>query len=272
MIRKLEYAVPPEFAGRTVLSFLRANGYSARVITGLKQNPHGIMLRNKKVTVQKTLKAGDTLVIYIRDKAGENVVPRDIPLDIPFEDRDVAVVNKPAGMATHPSQDNYDTSLANALAFHFQSRGEDVTVRSVNRLDKNTSGLVLIAKNQLAAAKLSAELKNGGVHKEYLALVEGVPDDCGTVDAPIARAPGSTIERMVSESGERAVTHYKRSCSRAGFRFCGSRSQRGAPIRSACICPISGTRWRATFCTAPSFRAVCSATRSTPRGCPSPTR
>ena len=209
MIRKLEYAVPPEFAGRTVLSFLRANGYSARVITGLKQNPHGIMLRNKKVTVQKTLKAGDTLVIYIRDKAGENVVPRDIPLDIPFEDRDVAVVNKPAGMATHPSQDNYDTSLANALAFHFQSRGEDVTVRSVNRLDKNTSGLVLIAKNQLAAAKLSAELKNGGVHKEYLALVEGVPDDCGTVDAPIARAPGSTIERMVSESGERAVTHYK---------------------------------------------------------------
>lgn len=209
MIRKLEYTVDPEFAGRTVLSFLRSKGYSARVITGLKKNPHGIMLRNKKVTVQKTLKGGDRLTVYIRDVAGDNVVPRDIPLDVPYEDRDVAVVNKPAGMATHPSQDNYDSSLANALAYRFSQRGEDCTVRAVNRLDKNTSGLILIAKNRLAAAVLSNELKSGGIAKQYLALVEGVPDKSGTVDAPIARAPGSTIERRVSEDGERAVTHYE---------------------------------------------------------------
>ena len=209
MIRKLEYEIDESFHGKTVLVFLKAQGFSSRIIKDIKYNPHGILIRNKKVTVQKQLKRGDKLTVYIREKEESSVVPRELPLDIVYEDRDVIVCNKPPFMATHPSQDNYDTTLANALAFYFLQKNDDCIIRSVNRLDKNTSGIILIAKNALAAGILSDDLRDKRIEREYIAFVEGRVDGDGTVDAPIARAEGSTIKRCVDfNNGERAVTHY----------------------------------------------------------------
>lgn len=209
MIRKLEYIVDESFHGKTVLSFLRAQGFSSRIIKDIKYNPHGILVRNKKVTVQKTLKKGDRLTVYIREKDEGTVVPREYPLDIVYEDRDVIVINKPPFMATHPSQDNYDNTLANALAFYFEKNNEKCIIRSVNRLDKNTSGIILVAKNALAAGILSDDLKDKRIERQYLAIVEGRIDADGTVDAPIGRCDGSTIKRCVCDDGDRAITHFE---------------------------------------------------------------
>lgn len=210
MIRKLVYEIPEEFDKKPVQNFLRAQGFSSRMIKDLKKNPHGILIGNKKCTALKLLKKGDRLTVYIKEKNAGGATPVDLPLDIVYEDKDVVVCNKPPFMATHPSQNNRETSLANALAFHFEKNGEDCPVRPVNRLDKNTSGLILIAKNAHASGVLSGDLKEKKIQREYLAFVEGCPDaDSGTVDAPIARCEGSTIARCVDfEKGERAVTHY----------------------------------------------------------------
>lgn len=211
MTRKLEFVIDESFSQKTVLTFLKAQGFSSRIIKDIKYNPHGILIRNKKVTVQKTLKKGDKLTVYIREKEGESAVPRDIPLDIIYEDRDVIVVNKPPFMATHPSQNNYDTTLANALTHHFLKNGDDCAVRSVNRLDKNTSGIILVAKNALSAGILSTDLKENKIHREYLAVIEGCPEQkSGVITAPIARAEGSAIKRCVDfQKGESAITHYE---------------------------------------------------------------
>ncbi len=209
MIRKLEFDIDENFHGKTVLVFLKAQGFSSRIIKDIKYNPHGILIRNKKVTVQKQLKRGDKLTVYIREKDETSVVPRELPLDIVYEDRDVIVCNKPPFMATHPSQDNFDSTLANALAYYFKQKNDDCIIRSVNRLDKNTSGIILVAKNALAAGILSDDLREKKIKREYIAIVEGDIECDGTVDAPIARAENSTIKRCVDfEKGERAVTHY----------------------------------------------------------------
>lgn len=212
MIRKLIYDIDAEFDKKTVQTFLKSRGFSSRMLKELKKNPHGILIGNKKCTALKTLKKGDKLTVYIKENGpSENITPVELPVDIVYEDKDVLVCNKPPFMATHPSQNNRETSLANALVFHFMKNNEQLTVRPVNRLDKNTSGLILVAKNAHASGVLSTDLKSKKVEREYLAFIEGCPDNMqGTVDAPIARKTGSTIERCVDfEKGETAVTHYE---------------------------------------------------------------
>ncbi len=210
MIRKLQYEIGQDFDKKQVQVFLRAHGFSSRMIKDLKKNPHGILIGNKKCTALKLLKKGDRLTVYIKEtNSNETIVPFDFPLDIVYEDKDVAVVNKPPFMATHPSQNNRNDSLANALRFHFDKNGQDCAIRPVNRLDKNTSGLILVAKNAHASGVLSNDLKAGRIQRTYLAFVEGAPEcDSATITAPIARQSGSTIKRQVDfEKGERAITH-----------------------------------------------------------------
>lgn len=210
MIRKLQFTAGEEFAGMPVLALLRANRFSTRTIKELKNTPRALLIGNKKATVLKTLKKGDVVTVYIHDRISENIAEAELPIDILYEDRDVMVINKPPFMATHPSQDNFDTSLVNACAYHLRKNGEDCTVRPVNRLDKNTSGVILIAKNAYASAILSDDLKTKKVKREYLALVEGEMEGGGRIDAPIARAEGSTIAREVNfDRGDRAVTNYR---------------------------------------------------------------
>ena len=121
------------------------------------------------------------------------------------------VINKPADMPVHPSINNHDNTLANAVMYYFQKKGEPFVYRCINRLDRDTSGLLLLAKNMFSAAVLYRQSAERKIHREYLAIAAGETPEDGIIDAPIARAEDSAIMRCVDfYSGERAVTHYKR--------------------------------------------------------------
>ena len=212
--RKITYQIEEADAGRTVLSFLKERGFSTRVLAGLKRNPYGITIGKKRVTVQKQLKKGDTLTVRIANKesqvANEHIPPVEMPLAVVYEDEDVLVLNKPPRLATHPSLGNHGNTLANGVAYYMQSKGKEFVFRPVHRLDKDTSGAILLGKNAHSAGVLGEDLKAKKVSRSYLAILEGIlPEKKGMVDAPIARKDGSVLARTVDPKGDRAVTHYE---------------------------------------------------------------
>lgn len=174
--------------------------------------PESILLDGRWEYMRTVLKAGDTLTVHVQEEASsEKIPPVNLPLDIIYEDEDIMVINKPADMPIHPSLNNYYNSLANGLAWYFERQNKPFIFRCVNRLDRDTSGLTIIAKHILSGGILSSMVTNRVIHREYRAIVRGkvTPAD-GTIDAPIARVGDSIIERCVNfEKGERAVTHYR---------------------------------------------------------------
>ena len=217
-VRKLEYKIDEKWDGKTVKSLLQHEGFSSRMISGLKKNPKGICIGNKKVTVLKVLHAGDTLIVRVRnrpeDEAADRVVPADIPIDILYEDEDIIVVNKPADLPTHSAQNNHDRTLGNALAFYWQQHGKRYIYRPVSRLDKDTTGAIIVAKNAHAAGKLSGALKERDIHRQYIAIVSGQLEGEGVIDRPILRCEDSIIKRKVGTSDQeneqtKAITHFK---------------------------------------------------------------
>lgn len=165
------------------------------------------------------LSEGDELLVRIREReSSKQVVPVKLPIDIVYEDEDLLVINKAAEMPVHPSRNNFDNSLGNALAWYFREKGQPFVFRCINRLDRDTSGLTVVAKHMVSAAVLSRmvaqktdkETKNK-MTREYLAIVDGIfePHE-GIVSAPIARKEDRCLMRAVDfEKGERAVTHYR---------------------------------------------------------------
>lgn len=208
MVKKIEIQIDTALHGRKIRYILRNHmGFSAALVRRLKAAPDGILLNGQTAKQDTEVQAGDTLVLTICDKPSENIVPREIPLDILYEDEDVIAVNKPRSMPTHPSQNHHTDTLANAISYYF--RGQDFTFRVITRLDRDTSGVVLIAKNPLAAQILSCDMQNGEIRKEYAAAVCGEPKPrAGTVSAPIKRQADSVILRGVSADGKAAVTDY----------------------------------------------------------------
>ncbi|MCD7883774.1 MAG: RluA family pseudouridine synthase [Lachnospiraceae bacterium] len=196
----------------TVEHFLRAKGCSHHVLMQLKRTDGGILRNGEPVFTNRPLLPGDTLSIRIAEAAdSKSIKPVSLPLAIVYEDEDLLVVDKPSDMPVHPSMGNYENTLANAVMYYYASRGIPFTFRCVTRLDRDTTGLVLIAKNMLSSAILSDMSAKRQIHREYLAVTEGELPENGTVDAPIARAEGSPLLRCVNfEKGERAVTHYQR--------------------------------------------------------------
>lgn len=216
MHRKLIYHTSAAEQDFTVKQYLKSKGFSTRSIIELKKQPENVMLENIPVFMNHRLNDGDTLTLHIRQEtASEKIPPVQLPLDIVYEDEDLLVVNKPAGMPTHPSMNNYDNTLANGLAWYFKQQEIPFVFRCVGRLDRDTSGLTVIAKHYVSAGMLSDMVaKKGtgdGFRQEYLAVVRGTPTpDHGTITAPLSRKPGSVIERTVDfEHGEAAVTHYR---------------------------------------------------------------
>lgn len=144
------------------------------------------------------------------EEDNSNIVPTEMPLNIIYEDEAYIVVNKPAGIPVHPSMDHYTDSLSNGIAFYFNQIGLKKKIRPVNRLDKDTSGIVIFAKNEYIQECLVRQMKSKEFIKKYIAVVNGNLDNFeGTINAPIARKEGSIIERCVSETGDIAITHYK---------------------------------------------------------------
>ena len=209
--RILNYTITEQKTSN-IHEFLKAHGYSSSLIRAIKEDPEGIRLNGDPVLARTLLTPGDQLAIRITEtKFSENIVPSDLPLSIVYEDPDLLVINKPAGMPIHPSQGNYDNTLANACAWYFKEKGEPFVYRCINRLDRDTTGLLIIARHLYSASLLSAMMARREIHREYLALATGIIPEDGTITAPIARKEGSTIERIVDfKHGEYACTHYRR--------------------------------------------------------------
>lgn len=193
-----------------ISKFLMEYGYSAHLLTLLRHTEGCIVLNGNVVHMNALISKGDELVVTLpEEKDDTSIKPVNIPVDILYEDEDVLIIAKPAGMPIHPSIRHYEDTLANAVLYYYQSRGDRIVFRCMTRLDKDTSGVVLIAKNILSATILSDMVKSGGIHKEYLAIADGIPDNVGRIDAPIARKDGSVIERIIDEAGKPSATNYR---------------------------------------------------------------
>lgn len=217
--RTLQYRITKSDTYSNIHELLKAHGYSSTVIRHLKETENGIQRNGVWARVYEPLASGDTVTILLTEEASsENIVPTPLPLDIVYEDEDLLIINKPAGMPIHPSQGNYDNTLANACAYYFQQKGEPFTYRCINRLDRDTTGLLIIARHAYSASLLSSMVAKREIHREYLALATGLVPDSGVIEAPIARVDGSTIEREVNfETGEFARTHYRRLEYKNGY-------------------------------------------------------
>lgn len=213
MERVLEYIISSDTNPVTVLDFLKQEGFSRHILSSMKNSSGNcIVLNGERGFGRSVLKEGDRLVVTVPEvESGENIIRTEMDLDILYEDEDILVINKPAGMPVHPSMGNYENTLANGIAWYFSQKGEDFVYRCINRLDRDTTGALILAKNPLSAAVLSVQMKRRQIRRTYLALVNGVLPESGVVDAPIARMEGSVITREVNfETGESAVTHYER--------------------------------------------------------------
>lgn len=212
MDRSITYTIPQEADGFAVARFLRSKGYSARNITELKHPEHRILLNGVPVYMTRTVQSGDTLTVEIHEsEVSSRIVPVDLPLDILFEDEDILVISKPAGMPVHPSLNNYTNSLANGLAWYYAQQSKPFVFRCSNRLDRDTSGITVIAKHMVSAGILSEAIQRHEIEREYLAICAGhVTPASGRIEAPIGRRGNSSlIERQIDfEHGDYAATNY----------------------------------------------------------------
>lgn len=170
-----------------------------------------VFLNGNICDTRNNINIGDKLIIDLNYKEdNSNIIPKEMNLDIIYEDNWLLVINKPAGITIHPSILHFDNSLSNGVRFYFDKIGLNKKIRPVNRLDKDTSGLVIFAKCEYIQECLSLQMKEGIFEKEYLCLVSGTFNQkAGTINLPIARKEGSIMERCIDEKGKQAITHYK---------------------------------------------------------------
>lgn len=197
--------VPPGAQGCRLDGFLRAQGLSAGLIRAVKHQCDGFFADGAPIHTNMPLTAGQTLTFALPPDPPTQVEPQPVDFGILSEDAFVAVLDKPAGLAVHPTLNYPDRTLANGWLWHLKQSGRTGVFRPVNRIDKNTSGLVLCAGNAFAAPILAES-----AHKCYLAVAEGLlPEDDGSIDAPIARRGDSIIGRTVAPDGKPSVTRYR---------------------------------------------------------------
>ncbi len=213
MERKLQYTATNVDSGRTVKDILRYHfRLSARQISRAKFLDGGILVNGEEVTVRRTLQEGDCLIVTLEDKeAGSHqLIPQPGELDIRYEDDDLLLVNKPAGVVVHPSPGHYADSLANILVWHYGQQDENIVVRPVGRLDRETSGLIYIAKNKAAVRSMELQRNSGEMERHYLALVHGCPAvDEGIIEEPIGPDPEVWMKQRVTPDGAYAKTAYR---------------------------------------------------------------
>ncbi|MDO4836609.1 MAG: RluA family pseudouridine synthase [Clostridia bacterium] len=172
-----------------------------------------VALNGKACKASSAVCAGDSIRILVPETDGDRLPePENIPLDVVYEDDDLAVINKPKGMVVHPAPGNPSGTLVNALLYHFQTlsgAGGEIRPGIVHRIDRMTSGLLVVAKNDFAHEALARQFAEHTAHREYLCLVHGnLKEDSGTVDAPIGRHKTNRKRMAVTEDGRRAVTHW----------------------------------------------------------------
>lgn len=207
----LEKSVEKSFEGRKIREYLKEEmGLSSRFIRGAAMDKR-IIVNNAPVRMNYVLKENDNISISLNKKESQNIEPEKIDIDIVYEDSEIIVVNKRPNMVVHPTKRYQLGTLANALLYYFKETNQDCIVRLVSRLDMDTSGLIIIAKNQYAHMELSNNMQQNEIDKRYLALVHGHMEDMeGTIDKPIYRPElEGNMKRVVDERGQRSITHYK---------------------------------------------------------------
>lgn len=210
----LEYVVTEEDAGMTVEQIVREKlSVSGRMVQRLTRSK-GIQLNRKPPFLKKQVKTGDRVAVRIQDSKIEQLDKTTLPtayqLDILYEDEFFIIVNKPTGMMVHPVQQEQTETLVHVLTAYFLEKGQLASIHPVHRLDKQTTGAVLIAKSSYAHQLADRSLREGSIQREYLAILTGrLEQETGTINAPIARDPFHQTKRQVNERGEAAITHYE---------------------------------------------------------------
>ena len=198
------YTVPPEYDGQTVQTFLRRGcGLSWRMVVKLKRVERGMTADGEPVRSIDRLRVGQTVEVRMPQDA-VRIEGADMPLDVIYEDEDVLLINKPPYLAVHPSAGKPEPTLANAVVGYFERQGTPLSFRPINRLDRNTSGLLLAAKTPHVAYALA-----GKPQKVYLAVVLGALTGEGIIDQPIRVRDGCCITREVGEGGKPSVTRWR---------------------------------------------------------------
>lgn len=212
MNRIFHYQITENEQGTTVLDFLRKKGFSRHILSSMKADKEALTRNGQRIGGREQLLAGDHFRVRLLETVdSDGIVPVSMPLSILYEDEDILVINKPADMPVHPSIGNYTNTLANGVAAYLDAKDEHSPFRCINRLDRDTSGALILAKNAFSAAVLSTQMRNRQIRRTYLAVVEGITPPNGTISAPISRVDDSVIERHVDFlHGEPAVTHYER--------------------------------------------------------------
>ena len=212
MNRIFHYQITENEQGTTVLDFLRKKGFSRHILSSMKADKEALTRNGQRIGGREQLLAGDHFRVRLLETVdSDGIVPVSMPLSILYADEDILVINKPADMPVHPSIGNYTNTLANGVAAYLDAKDEHSPFRCINRLDRDTSGALILAKNAFSAAVLSTQMRNRQIRRTYLAVVEGITPPNGTISAPISRVDDSVIERHVDFlRGEPAVTHYER--------------------------------------------------------------
>lgn len=207
----LEYKVTKNNKYKTIKSILQSHfDLSNRLITKLKKN-NNIFLNNNHTNINQEINPGDTIVVDLNfEESSDNIIPTKMDLNILYEDECLIIVDKAATIPVHPSILHYSDSLSNGIKYYYEMHNINKKIRPVNRLDKDTSGIVVFAKNEYIQESLIKQMKFGKFKKYYLAILEGLLEkNTGTINAPISRKENSIIEREINSDGAKAITHYK---------------------------------------------------------------
>ncbi len=211
MSRRLELTVTPELAGIKVDTLLKRHlRLSGTVVRRVKWLEDGILLDGVRVHTDFRPEAGQVLSVRLSGpERNSGVVPTPGPLDIVYEDEDLIVLNKAPGVSVHPGPGHFDDTLGNFLVDYYEKSGQEADFHPVHRLDRGTSGLIVIAKHPHAQEVLKNQLHTEDFRRVYLAVCEGVPEPySGVIDAPLGPKPGSLMEQMVRPDGKSARTKY----------------------------------------------------------------
>jgi len=208
-MRYLEFPVGPDEAGSRVDRVLKRRGLSTSAIRRAKHRQHGLLLDGEDIYTSYPVHTGQVVSILADARPGGGIAPSDIPVDIVYEDEDLLVADKPAGLAVHPCAGSWDDSLGARLAAYYLRAGLPIRFHPVHRLDKGTSGLMVVAKHPACQHALTCALHSGRFRREYLAVCEGCPEPSGgVIDAPLGRSDTSYIRQCVRPDGKRALTRY----------------------------------------------------------------
>ena len=210
MSNTIDFLIDKDYEGKKIREYLKIKAeLSSRLIRGAALD-HRIRVNGKVIRLNYVLKKGDKITIELDKNEEQDIIPEPIELQIAYEDLDILVLNKPPFIVVHPTRSHPTGTLANGILYYFKEKGENCIVRLVSRLDMNTSGLIIIAKNQFSHMSLAKEMTTDEFKKSYLAVVHGnMKEKEGTIDLPIYRELEDTIKRSVDERGQRSITHYR---------------------------------------------------------------